>query len=61
MIDAALKIEGLRKRIDDVEVLAGVNTQMERGKVTAFIGPNGAGKTMLFQAITGEIRPDAGR
>lgn len=61
MNDCALMIEGLRKRFGDVEVLAGVDACLRRGEITAFIGPNGAGKTTLFQAITGELRADAGR
>lgn len=57
----ALVVEGLRKRFGEVEVLAGVDTRLREGGITAFIGPNGAGKTTLFNAITGELRPDAGR
>ena len=58
---AALQIDGLRKRIGDVAVLGGITTTLLSGQVTAFIGPNGAGKTSLFQAIAGELQPDAGR
>jgi branched-chain amino acid transport system ATP-binding protein len=61
MTTDALIIEGLRKRIGDVEVLGGINARLKAGKITAFIGPNGAGKTTLFHAITGELKPDAGR
>ena len=32
-----------------------------QGAVTSLVGPNGAGKTTLFNAITGLIRPTAGR
>ena len=32
-----------------------------RGQRRAVIGPNGAGKTTLFNAITGVMRPTAGR
>lgn len=61
MMPDALIIEGLRKRIGEVEVLGGIDTRLKAGGITAFIGPNGAGKTTLFHAITGELRPDAGR
>lgn len=61
MSDCSLIIEGLRKRLGEVEVLAGINACLRRGEITAFIGPNGAGKTTLFNAITGELRADAGR
>ena len=56
-----MMIEGLRKRLGEVEILAGVDTCLRRGEITAFIGPNGAGKTTLFNAITGELKPDRGR
>lgn len=61
MNESAMVILNLRKRLDDVEVLAGVNTCLRKGEITAFIGPNGAGKTTLFNAVSGEIRPDVGR
>ena len=54
-------IEGLRKRLGEIEVLAGVDTCLAQGEITAFIGPNGAGKTTLFHTLTGELKPDAGK
>jgi branched-chain amino acid transport system ATP-binding protein len=39
----------------------GVTIAVEAGARRAIIGPNGAGKTTLFNAITGVIRPTAGR
>lgn len=60
MTEDALIIEGLRKRIGEVEVLGGIDTRLKAGKITAFIGPNGAGKTTLFHAVTGDLKPDAG-
>ena len=56
-----LQIEALQKRIGDVLVLSDISTSLKEGHVTAFIGPNGAGKSTLFQAIGGELHPDAGR
>jgi ABC-type branched-subunit amino acid transport system ATPase component len=61
MSEHILIIEGLKKRLGEVEVLAGVDARLRRGEITAFIGPNGAGKTTLFHAITGELSADAGR
>ena len=34
---------------------------MARGECVALLGPNGAGKTTLVNALTGLLRPDAGR
>lgn len=61
MTEDALIIEGLRKRIGEVEVLGGIDARLKAGGITAFIGPNGAGKTTLFHVITGELKPDGGR
>ncbi len=44
----------------DVEILRGLNLEVERGEVFGFLGPNGAGKTTTIKAITGIIRPDSG-
>ena len=33
---------------------------LRRGERVALIGPNGAGKTTLFNAVNGQVRPDAG-
>ncbi len=60
MNDTCLSIEGVRKRFGEVEVLAGIDARLRRGRITAFVGPNGAGKTTLFNAITGELPLDSG-
>ncbi len=39
----------------------GVSLAVPKGERRAIIGPNGAGKTTLFNAVTGVIRPTAGR
>jgi ABC-type branched-subunit amino acid transport system ATPase component len=57
----ALRCEGLQKTFDGTRALAGVNLEFLTKGITAIIGPNGAGKTTLINAITGFIRPDAGR
>ena len=56
-----LTVEGLEAGYDDVQVLWGVSLQVERGGVTTLVGANGAGKTTSLRAITGAIRPRAGR
>ncbi len=56
-----LKVENLEAGYDDVQVLWGVSLQVQRGGVTTLVGANGAGKTTSLRAITGGIRPRAGR
>ncbi len=57
----ALELSALHKQFDRVNVVAGVDLQLERGKRYALIGPNGAGKSSLFDLVSGRISPDAGR
>lgn len=40
-----IKIEGLRKRFGDNEVLKGITTSIKQGEVVAIIGPSGCGKS----------------
>ena len=62
MTDAALlEVEGLEAGYDDVQVLWGISLKVERGTMTTLVGTNGAGKTTTLRAITGSIRPRAGR
>ena len=48
-----LKIENLEARIEEVEILKGLNLAAEAGKVYVIMGPNGAGKSTLSKAISG--------
>jgi branched-chain amino acid transport system ATP-binding protein len=38
----------------------GVSLDVSPGEIVALIGPNGAGKSTCFNALNGQIRPDAG-
>ena len=55
-----LKIKDLNAGYGDVQVLWGINLQVEEGKVTSLIGSNGAGKSTLLKTISGLIRPMRG-
>jgi ABC-type branched-subunit amino acid transport system ATPase component len=56
-----LRCKNLSKSFDGVRALADVSLEFPRSGVAAIIGPNGAGKTTLLNAITGFLRPDAGK
>lgn len=56
-----LKVEELTKDFGGVRALSKVSFVVETGEHLAIIGPNGAGKTTLFNALTGQLKPTAGR
>ena len=58
---AAIAVEGLTKRYDNVTAVDDLSFTVRRGAVTGFLGPNGAGKTTALTAIVGLSRPTAGR
>lgn len=48
-----LEIENLEVRMEEVEILKGLNLSAQAGKVYVIMGPNGAGKSTLSKAISG--------
>ncbi|MBI5946074.1 MAG: ABC transporter ATP-binding protein [Chloroflexi bacterium] len=44
-----------------VEILHGINLQINRGDVIAVLGPNGAGKTTFVKHAIGLLKPKSGR
>jgi len=48
-----LKTENLRVKVDNREVLRGVNIEVGSGEIVLLFGPNGSGKTSLIQTILG--------
>jgi len=50
---AYVRIESLVKRFGDVEVIRGVDLDIEREEFTVFVGPSGCGKTTLLRLIAG--------
>ncbi len=55
-----ISIRGLTKRFGGVDVLEGIDLDIQPGRVTAIVGPNGTGKTTLIKTVLGLTRPDAG-
>jgi len=56
-----IRTESLSKRYGALDVLRGVDLELEAGAVTAIAGPNGSGKTTLLKIVLGLVRPDSGR
>ena len=56
-----LKVEGLECRYGKVAAVRGLSIDVARGELVALIGANGAGKSTTLKAISGLVRPAAGR
>ncbi len=57
---SVIQVKGLEKSFQDLQVLRGVDLDVERGSVVALLGSNGAGKTTLVRILATLLRADAG-
>jgi len=53
-------VRGVRKSFKNVEVLKGIDLEVEAGEIFVLMGPSGSGKTVLLRQMMGLDRPDAG-
>jgi branched-chain amino acid transport system ATP-binding protein len=56
-----LEVQDLSVHYGSVAAVKGVSLAVGEGEIVTVIGPNGAGKTSLLRAISGLVRPAAGR
>ena len=56
-----IEVKDIWKSFGTLEVLKGVNLEVQRGEIVAIIGKSGAGKTTLLQIIGTLDRPTRGR
>ena len=56
-----LEVSGLQVAYGDVQALWGVDFGVPAGRIVALLGANGAGKTTTLRAVSGLVRPRAGR
>ena len=54
-------IEGAVKRYDDVQVIHGLDLEIEEGEFCVFVGPSGCGKSTLLRMVAGLEETTAGR
>ena len=55
-----LEVKNIQKSFGDLEVLKGVDLQVNKGDVVAILGPSGSGKTTLLRCINFLERADGG-
>jgi len=56
-----INVENLKKSFGDVEVLKGINTEIDRGDVVVVIGPSGSGKSTFLRTLNLLEQPTDGR
>ena len=56
-----LELSGVEKSFGAVQVLNGVDLNVDSGEVVGLVGDNGAGKSTLMKTITGVYTTDKGR
>ena len=61
MTGPLLEVSGIVTRRGGVEVLHGIDLEVEAAEVLALIGPNGAGKSTLLGTLAGLYPPAAGQ
>jgi ABC-2 type transport system ATP-binding protein len=50
--EPAIRVHGLEKSYKELEVLKGVDFEVERGTIFALLGSNGAGKTTVVRILS---------
>ena len=55
-----IEIRGIKKSFGTLEVLKGIDLDIERGKIVSIVGASGAGKTTLLQIMGTLDKPDSG-
>jgi ABC-2 type transport system ATP-binding protein len=59
-MEKAIQVKGLQKSYKQLQVLKGVDLEVERGSIFALLGSNGAGKTTVIKILTTLLEQDGG-
>ena len=55
-----IEVKGLKKSFGDLEVLKGIDQNVDKGEVLCIIGPSGSGKSTMIRCINHLEEPTAG-
>jgi phospholipid/cholesterol/gamma-HCH transport system ATP-binding protein len=55
-----IEVKDLKKSFDEVEVLKGISTTFDKGKVNLIIGQSGSGKTVFLKSLLNVYQPTSG-
>ena len=55
-----IKLAGITKSFGSLQVLKGIDLEINKGEIISIVGPSGAGKTTLLQIMGTLDEPDAG-
>ena len=55
-----IKLVGITKSFGSLQVLKGIDLEINKGEIVSIVGPSGAGKTTLLQIMGTLDEPDAG-
>src|SRR5256885_387665 len=61
MADSIIKVDNLRKKYGDREVVKGISFAVQKGEIFGILGPNGAGKTTTLEMIEAMRPIDGGK
>ncbi|MDQ0062986.1 ABC transporter ATP-binding protein [Paenibacillus harenae] len=59
-MEKAIEVKGLQKSYKQLQVLKGVDFEVEKGSIFALLGSNGAGKTTVVKILTTLLNQDSG-
>src|ERR1700747_2672605 len=54
-----LRIQNLKKSYGSVQILKGVDLEIQQGELVSLLGPSGSGKTTILRCVAGLEIPDA--
>jgi ABC-type polar amino acid transport system ATPase subunit len=60
MAEPMLKLRGVKKRFGALEVLKGIDLDVEKGEVVCILGPSGSGKSTLLRCVNLLEPPEEG-